>query len=415
MPRVISPDQQNIYDVAIIGSGLGGLSAAVALRRQGHNVTIYERYDFGGEVGASLSVASNGSRLLQEWDVDIKAAKPVILRSLIMHDWATGEVTNTYDLGDYRAKFGTDYNNFHRIDLHNLLKQTAVQEAGKGRPCKLEIWHKAIEVDPETGVIVFENGKKATADVIIAADGIRSLIRPQLGVTPKFVASTSCCYRCTIRADRLRELGLEEYLNNNAIEFWGGYGINKIVLSACSDNNVVSCYCFYPAELNDIREDGWNLSSTPENLVATFPGLDPKLHQLFMNAEDIKMWRLYNHEPYPRWVVGNCALLGDAAHPMVPDQSQGACMAIEDAGALGIIFSSNYSHFSVPDKLKLYELVRKERATRVQSASARARTDLSERIGWSSSKDRPGKLTIEEICGYNMHEHVAQLADHLHE
>ena len=63
--------------VAIIGAGLGGLAAAVALRRQGHTVTVYERYDFAGEVGASLSAASNGSRFLEEWGVDVKAAKPV--------------------------------------------------------------------------------------------------------------------------------------------------------------------------------------------------------------------------------------------------------------------------------------------------------------------------------------------------
>jgi salicylate hydroxylase len=88
-------------------------------------------------------------------------------------------------------------------------------------------------------------------------------------------------------------------------------------------------------------------------------------------------------------------------------------VAIEDAGALGIVFSFKYSHLSVSDRLRLYESTRKDRATRVQSASARARTDLSERIGWSSSKDRPGKLTIEEICGYNMHEHVAQLAERI--
>jgi salicylate hydroxylase len=195
-----------------------------------------------------------------------------------------------------------------------------------------------------------------------------------------------------------------------SIEFWGGYGISKIVLSPCSDNNVVSCYCFYPAEMNDISEDGWNLSASPQKLVDTFPGLDKKLQTLFLNAEDIKMWRLYNHDPYPYWVKGRVALLGDAAHPMVPDQSQGACMAIEDAGALGIVFSAKYSHLSLNERLRLYEKTRKDRATRVQSASARARTDLSERIGWSSSKDRPGKLTIEEICGYNMHEHIAQLA-----
>lgn len=209
-----------------------------------------------------------------------------------------------------------DQDNFHRIALHNVLKDTATTESGTGSPCKLEVFHKAVSIDTAAGTITFENGKTSTVDLIIAADGIRSLSREQIGVKAKFAPSTSCCYRCIISADKLRSLGLQEYLHNNAIEFWGGYGINKIVLSACSDNEVVSCYCFYPSEVNDLREDGWNLSSTPENLVNTFPGLDPKLHKLFKHAEDIKMWRLYNHEPYERWVKDRCALLGDAAHPM---------------------------------------------------------------------------------------------------
>lgn len=94
-------------NVAIIGAGLGGLSAAVALRRQGHIVTVYERYDFANEVGASLSTASNGSKFLEQWGVDIASAKPVILKRLMMHEWGSGEVKNTYELGDYKAKFGT--------------------------------------------------------------------------------------------------------------------------------------------------------------------------------------------------------------------------------------------------------------------------------------------------------------------
>ncbi|KAJ5212779.1 uncharacterized protein N7498_004425 [Penicillium cinerascens] len=398
--------------VAVIGAGLGGLAAAVALRRQGHAVTVYERYDFAGEVGASLSAASNGSRFLEEWGVDVKAAKPVILKQLIMHNWSDGEVQSTYPLGDYKSKFGTDYNNFHRIDIHKQLIKSAFEGPGEGPQCELKVNHKAIEVNAEEGLVRFENGTRATADLVVAADGIRSLTRNLMGITPDFEMSTSCCYRCIIGADKLREVGLEDYISNEAIEYWGGFGINKIVMSPCSNGEVVSCYCFYPASVNNLRDDGWNIGATPQQLVETFPDLDPRMKTLMLNAEDIKMWRLYRHQPYPYWVKGKVCLLGDAAHPMMPDQSQGSCMAFEDAGALGIVFHKNFREdYGVSEGLQLYEKLRKTRATRVQEASFRARENLSERIGWSSSTDRPGKLTIEEVCGYNMRDHLAELLE----
>lgn len=103
--------------------------------------------------------------------------------------------------------------------------------------------------------------------------------------------STSCCYRCIISAPKLRALGLDDYINNEAIEYWGGFGINKIVMSPCSSGDVVSCYCFYPAEFNELRQDGWNISASPQQLVDTFPGLDERMKTLMLNAEDIKMWR----------------------------------------------------------------------------------------------------------------------------
>ncbi|RDW77447.1 salicylate hydroxylase-2 [Coleophoma cylindrospora] len=409
MPSATASNIKSL-NVAIIGSGLGGLSAAVALRRQGHQVTVYERYDFANEVGASLSVASNGSRFLEQWKVDIPAVKPVILQRLIMHDWATGEVKGEYPLGDYKAKFGTEYFNFHRIDMHNVLLDTVRAKSSDefGPQGKVVVNHKAIEVVLEKGFIRFENGETTTADLIIAADGIRSLTRENIGIKPQVEGSTSCCYRCIIPSSKLHELGLSEFVTNNGIEFWGGFGINKIVMSPCHDVDRANIRTAH----NGLNKDGWNISATPQELADTYPDLDPRVVKLFLNANDIKMWRLYIHQPYPYWTKGKVALLGDAAHPMLPDQSQGYCMALEDAGALGYIFSEEFQEIwrdDVSKGLKLYERVRKDRASRVQAASARARTDLSERIGWSSSSDKPGKLTIEEVCGYNLLDHIREL------
>lgn len=123
------------------------------------------------------------------------------------------------------------------------------------------------------------------------SDNIQSLTRELIGITPEYTMSTSCCYRCIIGADKLRSLNLEDYISNEAIEYWGGYGINKVVMSPCSNGEVVSCYCFYPASYNNLRDDGWNIGATPEQLVETFHDLDPRMKTLMLNAEDIKMWR----------------------------------------------------------------------------------------------------------------------------
>jgi salicylate hydroxylase len=90
----------------MIFSRPGGLAAAISLRRAGHKVTIYERADFAGEVGASISCAANGTRWLETWGVNISMGRPVILKKLISHDWKTGEDVNIYDLADYKERWG---------------------------------------------------------------------------------------------------------------------------------------------------------------------------------------------------------------------------------------------------------------------------------------------------------------------
>lgn len=106
--NLIMPSQTGwrSLDIAIVGGGVGGLAAAISLRRSGHKVTVYERADFVGEVGASISCAANGTRWLREWGVDIKKGDPVVLQKLINRDWKTGEPVSVYDLADYEEKWG---------------------------------------------------------------------------------------------------------------------------------------------------------------------------------------------------------------------------------------------------------------------------------------------------------------------
>lgn len=115
-------------DVAVVGGGIGGICAAISLRRAGHTVTIYERSDFAGEVGASISCAANGTRWLHKWGVDIEKGDPVTLRKLINRDWHTGEPVSVYDLADYEEKWGYIYYMFHVSTIHEKCNNSLTRQ-----------------------------------------------------------------------------------------------------------------------------------------------------------------------------------------------------------------------------------------------------------------------------------------------
>ncbi|KAF2212812.1 hypothetical protein CERZMDRAFT_111840 [Cercospora zeae-maydis SCOH1-5] len=399
-------------DFGVIGGGIAGQAVATSLRRQGHKVTIYERADFAGEVGASISCACNGTRWLEDWKVNIELGDPVILRKLISRDWKTGEPVSVYDLSDYKEKWGYHYYMFHRQYMHTMLKDSALSQSGDGLPAKLVVNHKAERIDPEKGEITFANGKTVKHDVIIGADGIGSATRKALGVIPERKPATCTCLHTNVDTAKAVELGLVDYSLNSAIEYWGGHDDShwKIVLSPCNGGKLLSYYCFFPREAGDVQAQSWDETATLDQLLAPYPTLDRQVFKHLEQGYEIRPWRLWLHEPYPTWQQGVTALIGDAAHPMMPDQSQGACQAIEDSGAIGEVFSRSNFNGDIREALEVYEAVRKPRATKVQAASARARENINERIGFSSNtnvgtyhvKDEQNKLTIDEINGYDL-------------
>ncbi|PWY96905.1 FAD/NAD(P)-binding domain-containing protein [Testicularia cyperi] len=409
-------------DVAVLGGGIGGMATAIALRRAGHKVSIYERRGFDVEVGASISCAANGTQWLHDWNVDVPAGRPVILMELTMRDWDSGEILNQYHLKDYEKTWGNVYNMFHRQDMHRVLMESAISQDGHGPPCTVVMDHIAEHVDTDAGTITFRNGNVVKADLIVGSDGIRSKVRSAIGVTPEITSAPQTCYRCNVSKDEVERLGLS-WAADPAIQFWGGYpkdGLNqyyKIVMSPCAGGDIVSFYCFMPTELTKHHEEGFVFKEVPpeEILAGDYSRLDPLCRTLIANSVERKPWRLYVHAPYSHWYKKQTCILGDAAHPMMPHQSQGACQAIEDAAALGIIFSSKYRFTGdVEAGLRLYEQIRKPRATRVQEASARALENLNERIGFSSLNAhdaavaaKANKLTINEMNTYDMKADIA--------
>ncbi|PNS21551.1 hypothetical protein CAC42_910 [Sphaceloma murrayae] len=402
-------------DIAVIGGGIGGLSAALSLRRSGHKVTIYERADFAGEVGASVSCAANGSKWLHEWEVDIEKGDPVILTKLINRSWSGGEPVSVFDLSDYKEKWGYEYYMFHRQYLHAVLL-TAATGPGKGHPARLVVNHKCRAIDLDTGAITFENGVSAQHEAIIGSDGIGSAVRKIIGIEPVKKPAPQSCLHANVDTATAVKMGLIDYSQNSALEYWGGHeDWNKIVLSPCNGGSLLSYYCFFPREKGDYSSQNWNSDATTEELLAPYPDLDKGVFKHLAIGQEVRPWKLWMHEPYPYWQKGLACVMGDAAHPMMPHQSQGACMAIEDAACVGIVFSEAHFNGDVREALEVYEKVRKVRATRVQSASIRAMFNIHERIGFTDNTDNPhykvidegNKLTVAELNGYDMHKDVA--------
>ncbi|EHK96489.1 putative 6-hydroxynicotinate 3-monooxygenase [Glarea lozoyensis 74030] len=311
-------------DIGVIGGGIGGLSVALALRRSGHLVTIYERADFAGEVGAQY--------------------------------------------------------------MHAMLMECAVGKEGEGRAARLLVNHACESVDSETGTITFKNGVKAIHDLVIGADGIGSVVRKAIDIHPvKKPADSSCLHANVMTEDAVR-LGLVDYSQHDALEYWGGQEGKWDKIS-------------------------WGGQDRPvEELLAPYPNLDAQVKAHLAIGIEVQPWRLWVHEPYPYLTKGKVCLLGDAGHPMMPHQSQGACMAIEDAGALGVLFNKQYFNGDIEESLAVYNSVRLPRATRVQAAAARAAYNINERIGFSDNKhtatykveNEKAKLTIEEMNAYDM-------------
>ncbi|KAI0140527.1 salicylate hydroxylase [Xylariaceae sp. FL1272] len=404
-------------NVGIVGGGIGGMSAAIALRRAGHTVTIYERADFAGEVGASVSCAANGTRWLHEWGVDVSKGDPVVLKQLINRDWKTGEPVSVYDLEDYERRWGYVYFMFHRQHMHRMLKDCAGQEEGYGVPAVLHVNHKCKEIYIVTGTIEFENGTQATHDLIIGADGIGSTVRRILGISPDKRPSDQACLHTNVTTEEARKAGLVDYSLNSALEYWGGQEgkWDKIVLSPCNDGELLSYYCFFSRSIGDYTTQSWGAEDRPvDELLEKYPDLDRQVFRHLAIGKEIQPWRLWVHQPYPYITKGTVCLLGDAGHPMMPHQSQGACMAIEDAAALGILFGKKYFRGDVQESLAIYQAIRLPRVTRVQSAAAKAAYNINERIGFSSNtsvksykvEDESVKLTIEEMNAYDMYKDI---------
>lgn len=343
--------------VAIIGGGIGGLTAAVSLLRAGIDAHVYEQAPALGEVGAGVQISSNASRILHRLGLAESLAatgvKPVALHQ---RRWDDGRTLLRAPLGEMvETTFGAPYYHLHRADLLDALV-TALP------PENLHLGHRITSfIDNGHSVeATFESGARVVADALVGADGIHSAVR-HLAFGPEHPNFTGCAaYRGLVPAERLAHLNLE-----TTAQIWMGPGkhfVHYFVRSRRLVNFVAV-----------IEQDTWTAESWTDrgkvsDALLAFEDWHPQLHEILQATDETFIWALFDRKPMTRWSVGRVTLLGDACHAMLPFMGQGAAQSIEDAATLASCLS-NIPSERVADALNRYEHLRRPRASRVQRLS----------------------------------------------
>jgi salicylate hydroxylase len=346
--------------VAIVGAGIGGLAAALALTRRGIDVAVYEQAPELRELGAGVQVSANGTRVLYALGLKDALEKVQVLPSgKAIRLWNTGQSWKLFDLGMESAeRYGFPYLTLHRGDLHGVLAQ-ALERA---KPGAIRLNHQcvALSQSPDHVELRFADGASATARLVIGADGLHSVVRASLFGAPKPQFCGIVAWRGVVPMERV-PASISRTIGTN----WIGPGGHVVhyPLRAGTLLNFVGV-----RERTDWTVEGWNLRGTTEEALADFSGWHPDLHALIRNIDVPYKWALALRPTMDAWSQGRCTLLGDACHPMVPFLAQGAVMALEDALVLARCLEKYRSDHATA--FARYEAARRERANKAVNGSA---------------------------------------------
>ena len=309
--------------IAVVGAGLGGLTAALAMLRRGYEVTVYEQASALTEVGAGLQLSANGTCVL--FDLGLEQAvmqTAVVPAEKVIRLWDTGQAWKAFDAGQVSvALYGFPYVTLHRHDLHRLLAE-AVRQA---RPDAIVLGARltGLEQDGRGVSLRFADGREARAELVVGADGVHSQVRRSLFGEDQPHFTGVVAWRGVIEAGRL-----PPHLREATSVTWIGPG-GHVVHYPLRRGELVNYVSV--VERGDWQVESWSVQGSVEECLADYPGWHGDVQTLIAATGRPHKWALFGRAPMPLWSQGRATLLGDACHPMPPFLAQGAAMALEDA------------------------------------------------------------------------------------
>jgi 2-polyprenyl-6-methoxyphenol hydroxylase-like FAD-dependent oxidoreductase len=342
--------------IAIVGAGMGGLTAAAALRRLGVQVDVFEQATRFARIGAGIQMLPNSMKVLQGIGVDTKlrefAYQP---KSHLNRVWDSGEVIT--DLPMPEDRYGAPYLCMHRGDLHEALLSVAGDAT-------LHLGKRLVGLDQAGSRVTlrFEDGTQHEADAVIGADGLHSVIRElMLGPeNPRF--SGRVAYRAVFPSELIAKPGISDSRTK-----WWGEDRHIVIYYTTRAKSEVYFVTSVPEPAEWLTPESWSARGDVAELRTAFEGFHPEVRSALEACPECHKWAILERDPLPRWSEGNVVLLGDACHPMTPYMAQGAGTSMEDAAVLARCLEVSEDF---PSAFRLYEEHRKPRTSRIQAISS---------------------------------------------
>jgi len=342
--------------VLVVGAGIGGLTAALALQRIGLKVSVFEHAPQLGEVGAGLTISSNATHALEYVGLgDFMAKTGDVPETGASVHYKTGEVLyHTQRGNEFSKKYGAEYYQIHRADLHTALADAV--RANDPQAIHLNHTFKSFSQTASDVTATFMNGQSYTADLVIGCDGVRSAVRAAMfgAEAPRFTGQAA--FRGLVDADPVRAHIVP---TPSSTAMGPGRIFTRYFVRKRTMVNFVGI-----ARTDAWKEEGWSIPATVDEMLSVYGDFNEHVIAIIKSTPPGRLfkWGLFDRDPLPQWTIGRVSLLGDAAHPMLPFLGMGAAMALEDAAILGRSFEAANTY---DEALKRYEAARKDRTTQV--------------------------------------------------